>query len=144
MRSAMAITVRKDPSASGWQRKRTKATPNLFSEPSISGLLGFGLAALTTVLNVRTDLHLARLHEAITWSRVPTMETLGQLTQRFQSYGSDAQAMALKQLMQITHRQGVVMAFADVFLLLTFLFGGLALAAVVISKPAPITAAPAH
>ena len=30
--------------------------------------------------------------------------------------------MALKQLNLIVHRQGVVMAFADVFLLLTFLF----------------------
>ena len=28
-----------------------------------------GLAGLTTVLNDRTDLHLARLHEAVTWSR---------------------------------------------------------------------------
>lgn len=80
----------------------------------------FGLAGLTTVLNDRTDLHLARLHEAITWSRVLAMKALSQLTQRFQSFGSDAQAMALKQLMQITHRQGVVMAFSDVFLLLSF------------------------
>ncbi|MDP1639602.1 MAG: hypothetical protein Q8L61_01625 [Hyphomicrobium sp.] len=39
------------------------------------------------------------------------------LTQRFSQLGSDAQAMALKHLMQITHRQGVVMAFGDVSLL---------------------------
>lgn len=95
----------------------------------------FGLAGLTTVLNNRTDLHLARLHEAITWSRPPAMETLDALTQRFAAYGTDAQAMALKKLMQITHRQGVVMAFSDVFLLLTLLFAGLALAAVVVRKP---------
>ena len=37
MRSAMAITVRNEPSASGWQRKSTKATPRRFSEPSTSG-----------------------------------------------------------------------------------------------------------
>jgi DHA2 family multidrug resistance protein len=104
----------------------------------------FGLAGLTTVLNNRTDLHLARLHESITWSRVPTMEALSHLTQRFSQFGSDAQAMALKQLMQITHRQGVVMGFGDVFFLLTFLFGGLALAAMLVRKPAPNTAAPAH
>jgi DHA2 family multidrug resistance protein len=104
----------------------------------------FGLAGLTTVLNDRTDLHLARLHEAITWSRVPAMEALNQLTQRFQSFGSDAQAMALKQLMQITHRQGVVTAFSDVFLLLTFLFGGLAIAAMPVRQPSPGAAAPAH
>ena len=35
-----------------------------------------GLAALNTVLDDRMDLHLARLHDAITWSRQPAMETL--------------------------------------------------------------------
>jgi DHA2 family multidrug resistance protein len=104
----------------------------------------FGLAGLTTVLNDRTDLHLARLHEAVTWSRVPAMEALNNLTQQFQSFGSDAQAMALKQLMQMTHRQGVVMAFSDVFLLLTILFGCLAIAAMLVRKPTPGAAAPAH
>jgi DHA2 family multidrug resistance protein len=52
--------------------------------------------------------------------------------------------MALKKLMQITHRQGVVMAFADVFLLLTILFAGLALAAIMASRPSSNAAAPAH
>ena len=70
-------------------------------------------------------------------------EALNQLSQRFQSFASDAQAMALKQLMQITHRQGVVMAFPDVFLLLTFLFGGLAIAALLVRQPSPGAAAPA-
>jgi MFS transporter, DHA2 family, multidrug resistance protein len=99
-----------------------------------------GLAALTTVLNDRTDLHLSRLHEAVTWSRQPAMETLNSLTQRFSSYGSDAQLMAMKQLNAIVHRQGVVMAFADVFLLLTLLFLALAALAVVMKRP-PATAA---
>jgi len=103
-----------------------------------------GLAGLTTILNDRTDLHLARLHEAVTWSRPPVMETLNGLAQRFAAYGSDAQAMALKNLMQITHRQGVVMAFADVFLLLTGLFAGLALAALIVRKPTAPAGAAAH
>jgi DHA2 family multidrug resistance protein len=67
-----------------------------------------------------------------------------QLSQRFSQFCGDAQAMALKHLMQITHRQGVVMAFGDVSLLLTFLFGGLALTAMLVHKPAPTTAAPVH
>jgi DHA2 family multidrug resistance protein len=100
-----------------------------------------GLAALTTILNNRTDLHLARLHESITWSRQPALETLNNLTQRFSSFGSDAQAMALKQLNQIVHRQGVVMAFADVFLVLTFLFMSLAVLALIMKRP-PAAAAP--
>jgi len=100
-----------------------------------------GLALLTTILNDRTDLHLARLHESITWSRQPALETLNSLTQRFSSYGSDAQAMALKQLNQIVHQQGVVMAFADVFLVLTFLFVGLAALSVVMKRPPAAAAA---
>jgi DHA2 family multidrug resistance protein len=104
----------------------------------------FGLAGLTTILNDRTDLHLARLHEAVTWSRPQVMETLNGLAQRFSAYGTDAQAMALKKLMQITHRQGVVMAFADVFLLLTLLFAGLAVAAIMVRRPGANAAAPAH
>jgi DHA2 family multidrug resistance protein len=94
-----------------------------------------GLAALTTLLNDRTDLHLARLHDSVTWSRQPALEMLNNLTARFSSYGSDAQAMALKQLNQIVHRQGVVMAFADVFLMLTVLFVGLALFALIMKRP---------
>jgi DHA2 family multidrug resistance protein len=100
-----------------------------------------GLAALTTILNDRTDLHLARLHEAVTWSRQSVLETLNSLTQRFSSFGSDAQAMALKQLNQIVHRQGVVMAFADVFLVLTFLFAGLAVLALVMKRPPDVAPA---
>src|SRR5262245_2510066 len=94
-----------------------------------------GLAGLTTILNDRTDLHLARLHEAVTWSRPGVLETLDALTARFQSYGSNAKAMALKQLTLLTHQQGVVMAFADVFFLLTLLFVGLAALAIIMKKP---------
>ena len=43
--------------------------------------------------------------------------------------------MALKQLALLAHQQGVVMAFADVFFLLTLLFVGLGLLAVVMRKP---------
>ena len=102
-----------------------------------------GLAGLTTVLNDRTDLHVARLHEAITWSRTPAMDTLNALARKFSAYGSDAQAMALKQLYGMAHRQGTILAFSDVFFLLTFLFGGLALLAVLVKKPAAAPA-PAH
>jgi len=104
-----------------------------------------GLAALTTLLNDRTDLHLARLHEAVTWSRPPALEALNTLTQRFSSYGSDAQLMAVKQLNAIVHRQGVVMAFADVFLVLTVLFLALAALAIVMKRPpAAATRAAGH
>jgi DHA2 family multidrug resistance protein len=101
-----------------------------------------GLAALTTVLNNRTDLHLARLHDAFTWARQPALEAVNAMTRRFSSYGSDAQLMAIKQLNAIVHRQGVVMAFGDVFLLLTFLFVGLAAFALLMKRPPPQSPAP--
>ncbi|HXX04926.1 MAG TPA: DHA2 family efflux MFS transporter permease subunit, partial [Xanthobacteraceae bacterium] len=79
-----------------------------------------GLAALNTVFDKRIDLHLARLHDAVTWARQPVLETLNGFAARIP--GSDAQSVALKQLILFTRQQGIVMAFADVFLLLCFLF----------------------
>jgi DHA2 family multidrug resistance protein len=99
-----------------------------------------GLATLTTFLNDRTDLHLVRLHEAMTSAHQPVLETLNSMAQNFFSYGSSAQLMAMKQLNMLTHRQGVVMAFADVFLLLTLLFVGLAIIALLVRRPAQAVA----
>jgi DHA2 family multidrug resistance protein len=114
--------------------ERVKNASGLFNlTRNLGGAVG--LAALTTVLNYRTDLHLARLHESITWSRQPVLETLNSLTQRFASYGSDAQLMALKQLNQLAHRQGVIMGFADVFLVLTGLFILLSMMALLMKRP---------
>jgi MFS transporter, DHA2 family, multidrug resistance protein len=103
-----------------------------------------GLAALTTILNDRTDLHLTRLHEAVGWGHQPALEVLDSLTARFSAYGSNAQLMALKQLNLITHRQGVVMAFADVFLLLTLLFVSLAFLALIMRRPARTASVGGH
>ena len=103
-----------------------------------------GLAVLNTLLNNRIDLHLARLHDAINWSRGPAVETLTNLTARFSDFGSDAQTMALKQLMQITRRQGQVMAFADVFLMLAVLFVAFGALAVVMRRPPAAGSASGH
>ena len=95
-----------------------------------------GLAALTTILNDRTDLHLARLHEAITWSRAAGA---GDAQQPDRSASPPTAATPSRwrssSSTQIVHRQGVVMAFADVFLVLTVLFVALAAFAVVMKKP---------
>jgi len=97
-----------------------------------------GLAALNTLLNDRTDLHLARLHESITWSRLPAIEALNGFASRMS--GSDARAMALKQMFQLVHQEGVVMAFADVFLLLCVLYVAFAGMIVLMRKPDPVAA----
>ena len=103
-----------------------------------------GLAGLTTVLNDRTDLHLARLHERLTFASQPALETLNNVAANLHDYGSDAKAMALKQLMQMTHTQGVVMAFADVFYLLTLVLITLAVLSVLVHKPAPLSGGGGH
>ncbi len=123
--------------------ERVKNASGLFNlTRNLGGAVG--LAALTTLLNNRTDLHLARLHEQVTWSRQPALEMLNNMTQRFSSFGSDAQAMALKQIYNLTHQQGVVMAFADVFLILTFLFVGLAVLSLLIRRPTQAPPSDAH
>jgi MFS transporter, DHA2 family, multidrug resistance protein len=97
-----------------------------------------GLAGLNTVLDKRIDLHLARLHESITWARKPVLETLNGLAARIP--GSDAQDMALKQLFLFTRLQGTVMAFADVFLLLCLMFMVFAGLVWLMRRPPPVTA----
>jgi DHA2 family multidrug resistance protein len=114
--------------------ERVKNASGLFNlTRNLGGAVG--LAGLTTILNDRTDLHLARLHERLTFASKPALETLDALGQQLQGHGSDAKAMALKQLMRMTHTQGLVMAFADVFFLLTLLFVALAGLAVIIKRP---------
>ena len=97
-----------------------------------------GLAALNTVLDKRIDLHLARLHESLTWSRQPVLEALNAFAARMP--GSDAPSMALKELFLFARQQGTVMAFADVFLLLCLLFAVFAGLVMLLRRPAPVAA----
>jgi DHA2 family multidrug resistance protein len=92
-----------------------------------------GLAAINTAFNDRMDLHLSRLHEAVNWASVPATEMLNGLTARFQ--GSDAQAMALKQMMGLVRQQAAVLSYADLFLMLTVLFVILAGTAILMKRP---------
>jgi DHA2 family multidrug resistance protein len=114
--------------------ERVKNASGLFNlMRNLGGAIG--LAVINTTLNDRLDLHLTRLHESVNWARQPAIEMLDRLTERFQ--GSDAQLMALKQMMGIVRQQAVVMSFADVFLILTLLFVALAALGVIMKRPAP-------
>ncbi|HEV2958166.1 MAG TPA: DHA2 family efflux MFS transporter permease subunit [Xanthobacteraceae bacterium] len=99
-----------------------------------------GLAAINTFLNDRTDLHTARLHEMLNSAYRPAVEALDKLTAKFSSYGADAPTMALKQLFAMAHREGLVMAFSDLFLALTLLFAAVGVFTVVMKKPAAAAA----
>ena len=121
---------------------RVKNASGLFNlTRNLGGALG--LALINTVLNDRTDLHIARLQERVTWGNAAATETLNLLTQRMQGTG-DAALLAMKQLSQIVHRQAVVMGYADAFFILTLFYVGLSLLVLLLKKPAAMTAEPAH
>jgi len=101
-----------------------------------------GLALINTLLNNRWDLHLARLHEKVTWSRSVANETLQTMTGAYARLGSDAGLAGLKTVAGMVRQQALVMSFADVFLIMTLLFGSLALLTPFIQRP-KLGAAPA-
>jgi DHA2 family multidrug resistance protein len=94
-----------------------------------------GLALINTLLDKRMDLHIARLHEAVSWGRTTADETLSQLTAALSTRGSDAALAATKQIMLMARRQAEVMALGDVFLALTLIFFALVVLAPVMRKP---------
>ena len=102
-----------------------------------------GLAVINQVLNDRTDLHIARLHERVTWGNATATETLNMFTQRLQGMG-DSALMAMKQLSQIVHRQAVVMGYGDAFFMLTLFYVCLSLMVMLLKKPASASSEPAH
>ncbi len=102
-----------------------------------------GLAVITTLLNDRWDLHIARLHEAVTWSSVAATERISALTRGFSALGSNAEIAALKTMSQSIKREALVMAFSDVFLVLALIFGAIVLLVPLAQKPAPRGAAAA-
>ena len=92
-----------------------------------------GLALINTLLKDRMDLHLQRLRDSIDSSRFTATEMMQMLAERFG--GSDAQLKAIKYLVEMVRAQAQVMSFADVFLVITWLFAGMAVLAIVMQKP---------
>src|SRR4051794_5989466 len=118
--------------------ERVKNASGLFNlTRNLGGAVG--LAVINSVLNQRTDLHISRLHERVTWGNTTATETLNMFTQRLQGMG-DSALMAMKQLSQIVHRQAVVMGYGDAFFMLTLFYVGLALLVMLLKKPSPLAA----
>jgi len=112
--------------------ERVKNASGLFNlMRNLGGAIG--LAAISTWFNDRLDLHLTRLHEAVSTASVPASEMLQTLTNRFQ--GSDAQLQALKQMMAMVRLQAEVMSYADVFLITTVMFLAVAACALLMRRP---------
>jgi DHA2 family multidrug resistance protein len=99
-----------------------------------------GLAVINQVLNDRTDLHISRLHDRVTWGNATAVETLNMFTQRMQGLG-DSTVMAMKQLSQIVHRQASVMGYGDAFFMLALFYAALSLLVLLVNKPPSMAAA---
>ena len=101
-----------------------------------------GLAIINTLLNDRTDLHLARLHERVTWTSDRAQEMLSSLTGAYASLGSDAQVAAIKKMSAIVRREALVMALSDVFVFLAILFVAMVVLIPLARKPLMIGGSP--
>jgi MFS transporter, DHA2 family, multidrug resistance protein len=99
-----------------------------------------GLAVINTIINNRTDLHLQRLRESVSWGRSTAVETLNTMTMSYHNLGSDSTQAAIRSLSNMVRREALVMSFADTFYLLTFLFLALTLALPFVKKPRPAPA----
>ncbi len=102
-----------------------------------------GLAIINQVLNDRTDLHISRLQERVTWGNTTATELLNMLTQKFHGMG-DAALMAMKELALIVHRQALVMSYGDAFFLLTLFYVGLSVLVMLFKKPNMMAVGEAH
>jgi DHA2 family multidrug resistance protein len=112
---------------------RVKNASGLFNlMRNLGGALG--LAIINEALNDRTDLHISRLQDRVTWGNATAVETLNMLTQRMQGMG-DATLMALKELSQIVHRQAQVMSYGDTFFMLALFYAGLSVLVIMVKKP---------
>ncbi|MDO8607931.1 MAG: DHA2 family efflux MFS transporter permease subunit [Phaeospirillum sp.] len=82
-----------------------------------------GLAGINTALTHRLDLHMLRLSETLTAARGTVIGVLEGLTVRFEPVmGVGAEQAALKLLWQITRREALTMAFADVMMAVAAVF----------------------
>jgi DHA2 family multidrug resistance protein len=96
----------------------------------------FGLAAINTLLQGRTDLHTARLAEHVGWGSGVAEERLAGMTAALQPVvGADAETGALRRLAGMVSQQSLVMGFADVFLLLAVIFAAMVLLVPLVQRP---------
>ncbi|HEX4297886.1 MAG TPA: DHA2 family efflux MFS transporter permease subunit [Devosia sp.] len=99
-----------------------------------------GLALINTVLSNRTVLHVERLSEGINLGNPATVAQYNSMSANDTANGLDGATAAIQQLGQMVQKQAYVLSFIDVFMLLTLLFGLLALGALLMNKPAPAPA----
>ncbi|NVK36051.1 MAG: DHA2 family efflux MFS transporter permease subunit [Rhodobacteraceae bacterium] len=103
-----------------------------------------GLAIINTELNARTDFHYERIAETVNWSREVVTQTQEMLTRSFSGLGDAAQTAAIQTMSNMAQREAFVMAFSDVFFILTTLFVALFLGTFIVERPKAAGGAPGH
>jgi MFS transporter, DHA2 family, multidrug resistance protein len=103
-----------------------------------------GLAMINTLLSDRRALHFERLREAVNWGSSEALRQMNLMAQNLNAQGYDGAKGAVAQMVGRLRGQAAVMSFVDVFLLITLLFFGLAITALLMKKPASGTKVEAH
>ena len=95
-----------------------------------------GLALINQIMTSRTDLHFDRLREAVNITSSTAMATIAGMEHSLSELGSNAHTAAISRLTGLAQQQSSVMAFNDIFLILTALFLVLVVALPMVKKPA--------
>ncbi|MBB3977473.1 DHA2 family multidrug resistance protein [Rhizobium azooxidifex] len=98
-----------------------------------------GLAVINTVLTTRQDVHYMQLREHVDWGSPQAVEQMNNMAANYTAHGLDGATAAIRQMVNLVERQAMVMAFSDVFMLLTVLFAGMLLCVTMIRRPQPRT-----
>ncbi|MCZ2329016.1 DHA2 family efflux MFS transporter permease subunit [Bartonella sp. F02] len=101
-----------------------------------------GLAIINTILTQRSDLHYERIAETVQKGTRYATEMIANLTAYFSSSTFDPHSLALLQLVNMVRMQAMVMAFSDVFFILTVIFTILTFSVMLLKKAPPSTDSP--
>lgn len=84
-----------------------------------------GLAAITTAVGSRVDLHMARLGERVTEANLEAVTRLSNMAARYADLiPGDPNQAALRSLYRIVKQQATTMAYGDVLLVMSLVFAG--------------------
>ncbi|UTO28010.1 DHA2 family efflux MFS transporter permease subunit [Bartonella harrusi] len=101
-----------------------------------------GLAIISTLITKRTDLHYARIAETVQYGNNQATEMLSKLTLYFKTATFDSQTLALFQIFNMARIQAMIMAFSDLFFIITIIFIVLTFMTLFLKKTPPLTDTP--
>lgn len=97
-----------------------------------------GLAIISTLMTKRTDFHYERIGETINHANRQATEVLSKFTLFFKTETFDSYTLALSQLFGMVRMQAMIMAFSDIFFIITVVFGILTFMTIFLKKIPPL------